>query len=165
MLVSVHLLSRFRLSSFHVLSRAASFSVGSLNECDVQNCVDPLRTFLGWSFPLVAAFSMSHMSLLAPFPLSHQTSVTCLHFTGLSSLVFTRSVICPSLSTGWLLLAASFWHPHSAPTSWIFKQAPLFLPCYWSGLGGTCCKHSQSNFITAVLQISACDANRNLHNG
>lgn len=76
-------------------------------------------------FPSLAAFNMSHVSLLAHFPLSHQASVTCLHFTCLSCPVFTLSVISHSLSAGQLLPAASFWHLYSAPTSLIFRPAPL----------------------------------------
>lgn len=128
---SLHLLCNFQPSTY--LIQAVNISslmwdsilFSGLVECDVQNFLRSLRTFLGRPFPSLAAFNMTHVSSLAPFPLSHQTGVTCLHSACCSCHLYTLSVISHSLLISWLLPAAGFWHLHSAPTSYIFRQTSL----------------------------------------
>lgn len=72
-----------------------------------------------------------------------------------------------SFTINWLTPACSQLPTPTFSTHFLNFQTntSLFLPCYWSSLGGAHCKHFQSYFITAVLQISVFDANRNLHKG
>lgn len=116
--------------------------------------------FLGRSFPSVAAFSMSHTSLLAPF------------FCGIRPglLVSTSPAFhvlyspCHLSTVDWLTPACSqLLTPMFSTHLLNFQTSISLFSCYWSSLGGACCKQSQSYFITSVLQISVCDANRSLH--
>lgn len=157
-------ISTFRPSSFHVLSGAASFSVGLVSVmCKIVYIhsehfwEDHFPRFLFQHVTHVFAGSFSSITSDQCYLSSlHRPFMSCIH--PICHLSFTIDWPTPACSQ--LLTPTFSTHFLNFQTS-----TSLFLPCYWSSLGGACCKHSQSYFITAVLQISACDANRNLHNG
>ena len=120
MLVSVHLLSTFRLSSFHVLSGTASFPVGLVN---VVCKIVYLHSELLWEdhFPLLL-LSACHTGICWLLFLSHQTSVTCLHRPFLSCMHF----ICHlSFSIDWLTPACSQLPTPTFSTHFLNFQTPL----------------------------------------
>lgn len=108
---------------------------------------------------LSCCFQHVTRAFVGSFPLSHQTSVTCLHFKGLSCLVFTlSSLLC--------------WLDYSClqPTSDTHVQHPLvkFSDKHLSlssHATGQVWEVPAVNSLKAIsaFQISVCDANKSLH--
>lgn len=143
----------FRLSAFHVLCGTASFSLSLLN---VMCKISFVHSEHFWEdhFPHLL-LSTCHMCLHRLLFLCHIKPVL---------LVFTSHavhVICsPYLSS---LIHCWLVDSCLQPASDTCIQHPLLTfsdehlpssPCYFSSLGGSCCKYALSYFNT-VLQISA----------
>lgn len=106
---------------------------------------------LGSSFPSIAAFSMSHMSLFAPF--FYRIRPVLLVSTSRTFHVLYSP--CHLSTVDWLIPACSqLLTPMFITHLLIFRQASLsFFLCYWSSSGGACCRQSQRYFIISNLSL------------
>lgn len=106
---------------------------------------------LGSSFPSIAAFSMSHLSLFAPF-FYHIRPVLLVSTSRAFHVLYSP---CHLSTVDWLIPACSqLLTPMFITHLLIFRQASLsFFLCYWSSSGGACCKQSQSYFIISNLSL------------